>query len=281
MAVRIVTDSACDLPLSLVQALGITIVPLHVTLDGQDVSDTYACPDRFWEQVERHGGRPTTAAPAPGTITEMLRPLVEAGDEVVALTLTSKLSAVFQTFVVSAREFPGRVHVFDTWSLSLGQGVQVWAAARLAAAGVRREEILAYLRDLRSRVRLRAVLDTVEWAERGGRIAYLMPLIRRSARMFNVKALLHVVEGRVHLLGLARGYRRALEMLKARTRDSAPVEHLLVPHTRRADLAATLAKEMVAELEVPGDNVLVHEAGPILAAHVGPGAIGVVVTEAR
>ncbi len=280
MPLRVVADSACDLPPHIVEALGITLIPLHVTINSHDVSDTYADPARFWAAIERWGGRPRTAAPAPGAIVEQVRPFVEAGDDVLALTLTGKLSAVYDAFAIAAEHLGGKMHVFDTWSLSLGEGVQVMEAARLAQQGVPVGEIVAYLEDLRARVRLRAVLDTLDWAERGGRIAYLMPLIRRGARVFNVKVMLNVEEGRVRLLGIQRSYRRALEKLKALTRASAPVEHLLIPHTRQPRLAASLADEMANALGIPRESVIVQEAGPILAAHVGPGAVGIVVTEA-
>ncbi len=279
MPVRILTDSACDLPQSIVERLDITVVPLHVSINGHDVSDTYADPERFWAEVARWRGRPRTAAPAPGVIVEAARPHIEAGYEVLALTLTGKLSAVYEAFALAAQEFRGAMQVFDTWSLSLGEGVQVMEAARLAAAGATMPELLAYLEDLRARVRLRAVLDTIEWAERGGRIAYLMPVVRRVARTFRVKVLLHVVEGRVLLLGVQRSYRRAVEVLKEHTLRSAPVEHLLVPHTCRPELAAALADEMAAALDVPREKVIVREAGPVLASHVGAGAVALIVTE--
>ncbi len=279
MAVRIMTDSACDLPPELIARLGITVVPLHVSINGHDVSDTWPDPDRFWAEATRLGGRPRTAAPAPGAVAAAARPLIEAGDQVLALTLTGKISAVYQSFLVAAQGFGENMQVFDTWSLSLGEGIQVWEAARLAQAGATMPEILAYLRELRARVRLRAVLDTIDWAEQGGRIAYLMPLIRRVARTFRVKVLLHVVEGRVLLLGVQRSYRRALEALKEHTLHSAPIEHVLIPHTRHPTAAAALADELAVALNISRDSIVIREAGPILAAHVGPHAVGVVVTE--
>lgn len=279
MSVRILADSACDLPQEIVDRLGITVVPLHVTIDGHDVSHTYAAPDRFWAEVARRRGRPRTAAPAPGVIANAARLHIDAGHQVLAMTLTGRMSAVYEAFAIAAEEFAGAMQVFDTWSLSLGEGIQVMEAARLAVAGATMGELLAYLEDLRARVRLRAVLDTIEWAERGGRIAYLMPLVRRVARTFRVKVLLHVVEGQVRLLGVQRSYRRAVEVLKEHTLRSAPVEHLLVPHTRQPELAASLADEMAALMNLPREEVIVHEAGPVLASHVGPGAVGLVVAE--
>lgn len=280
MSVKIVADSACDLPPHLVQAYDITIVPLVVTVNGRDVSHLYNDPDAFWEVVLQEGVRPQTAAPPPGQIAQVFASLVDAGHDVIAITLTGKLSGVYQAFRVAAASAGGRVHVFDSRSLSLGIGVQVLEAARMAAAGAGVAEILQHLTVLRARVRVLAVLDTVDWAERGGRIAYLMPVIRRAARLFNVKVLLSVEDGEVRLLGVQRAYRAALQVLKRHVLTLAPVTHLLVPHTRQHALAQTLADELAPALGLPREEVIVQEAGAVLGAHVGPGALGVAVVRA-
>ncbi len=276
MGVKIVADSACDLPESILKEWDIHIVPLHVTINGQDVSHLYTDPDAFWRIVEETGGRPTTAAPSPEQVRAVIGPLVDAGHEVIAIPLSAALSSTYASFVEAAETYPGRVHVFDSQSLSLGIGVQVWKAAKRAAAGEASERILAYLTSLRERTTLIAVLDTIEWADRGGRIAYLMPVIRRVARVFNVKVLLEV-KGKVHFLGAQRSYKAALRVLKEKAIALGPADHLLVPHTRQHALAESLADELAPALGVPREEVLVHEAGPILGSHVGPRAIGVVV----
>lgn len=281
MRVKIVCDSACDLPASLLRQYDLTVVPLEVRLNGHDVSALYREPERFWAEVQERGGRPRTAAPSPSWVAAHLRPLVERGHEVIAITLSSRLSAVYEAFRLAAAPFAGRVHVFDSQSLSLGIGLQVLEAARRAQAGESATAILAYLTHLRERVRVQAVLDTLDWAERGGRIAALLPLIRRTARVFNVKVLLHVVEGEVRLLGVRRSWRSAVAALQAHTLSLAPVHALAIPHTRRHREAQALAATLAKPLGLSPKDVLVNEAGPILAAHVGPGALGTVVITAQ
>ncbi len=274
--VKVVADSACDLPAPLLAKWDIHVVPLHVTVNGQDVSHLYTDPDAFWRLVEETGGRPTTAAPSPEQVKAVIEPLVEAGYEVVAIPLSAQLSTTYASFVQAAADYPQQVHVFDSASLSLGIGIQVLEAARLAAEGSSSADILAHLATVRERVHLLAVLDTIEWADRGGRIAYLMPVIRRVARVFNVKVILDV-KGKVHFLGAQRSYRAALRVLKEKALALGPAHHLLVPHTRQHALAESLADELAPALGVPREEVIVHEAGPILGAHVGPRAVGVVV----
>lgn len=277
MALRIVCDSAADVPPEIAEAYGITVVPLHVRVGEVEAGHLYADVARFWELVHSLGDRPMTAAPSPEHVAAYIRPLVEQGHEVLAITLTSALSAVYDVFRLVAGAFGKRVHVFDSQNLSLGTGVQVIEAARMAQSGQPLPTILERLHALRQRVRLQAVLDTLDWAERGGRIAYLMPLIRRSAHLFRVKVLLHVVEGEVRLLSVQRSWQAAVELLLQRTVALAPIAALWVVHTRRDDAAHELAARLAKRLALPPDKVRVHEAGPILAAHVGPGALGTVV----
>lgn len=277
MALRIVCDSAADVPPKIAQAYGVTVVPLHVRVGEVEAGHLYADVARFWELVRGLGGRPMTAAPSPEHVATYIRPLVEQGHEVLAITLTSALSAVYDVFRAAAGAFGRHVHVFDSQNLSLGAGVQVIEAARMAQSGHALPTILERLHALRQRVRLQAVLDTLDWAEHGGRIASLMPLIRRSTRLFGVKVLLHVVEGEVRLLGVQRSWQAAVDLLFQRTVALAPVATLWVVHTRRDDAAHELAERLAHHLKLPPDQVQVHEAGPILASHVGPGALGTVV----
>ena len=275
--VKIIADSACDLPRELLRRWDIRIVPLTVVLGTEDVTSLYDDPDAFWQAVERSGVRPQTAAPSPESLVQVARPLIEAGHDVLAISLTSRISGVYQSFQIAAAQFPGRLVAFDSWSLSLGEGVQVLEAAKRAEEGADLQSLVAYLTTLRQRVHLTAVLNTLDWAERGGRIAYLMPIIRRATRLFNVHVLLHVVDGYVRFAGAQRSYRSAVEVLKKNTLRHKPVSHFWVPHTRNAQLAEQLADELAPALDIPRDQVLVHEAGAVLGAHVGPRAIGTVV----
>ncbi len=276
MNVQIVCDSACDVPETLQRRYGVLVIPLDIRVGQHFVTTAELTLDRFWALVAETGERPQTAAPPPGRIIEAVRPVVSGGHRVLALTLTGRLSAVHRSFVLAAESFKGRMVVFDTQNLSLGAGVQVLAAARWAAEGHDLETIHRRLYDLRARVRLQAVLDTLDWAERGGRIAYLMPLIRRTARVFRVKVLLQVVEGEVRLLGVQRSWSGGMEMLYRHTLAWSPLEDVWVVHTRRPDEAAIMAQRLTEALGWPSGRVPVVEAGPILAAHVGPGAIATV-----
>ena len=280
-AVKVIADSACDLPREMLERWDIRIVPLKVMLGNEDVTHLYDKPDAFWHAVERTGLRPQTAAPSPESLVQVTRPLIEAGHDVLAISLTSRISGVYQSFQIAAQDFPGRLVAFDSWSLSLGEGLQVFEAAKRAAQGATLQELVAHLTDLRSRVHLTAVLNTLDWAEQGGRIAYLMPIIRRATKLFNVHVLLHVVDGYVRFAGAQRSYGSAVRVLKQSTLHHAPVSHFWVPHTRNAQLAEELTDELALILNIPRGEVLVHEAGAVLGAHVGPRAIGTVVVSTR
>ncbi|NPA91084.1 MAG: DegV family protein [Chloroflexi bacterium] len=273
--VKVVVDSGADLPPELVQRYDIQVVPLRVTLGLEDVSHLHASPERFWQQALASGRRPATAAPSPEQVRRVFHSLVRAGYDVLAVTLTGKLSAVYESFAFAAREFPGRVAVVDSRSLSLGVGLVAWRAAQWAAEGMSLEDVRRAAEALRERVYVAAVLDTLDWAVHGGRIAYLLPVIRRVTRLFRVKVILRVDAGRVHLGGVQRTYARAVRMLEDQVLALGPVETLWIPHTRRPRQARTLAERLASPLGLPLEHILIREAGPVLGSHVGPGALGV------
>ena len=131
---------------------------------------------------------------------------MEAGNDVVCITLTGTHSVTYNSAWTAAQAFPGRVEVVDGRSISLGYGIQVLEAARLAAAGVSREAVVAALLDLQKRIMIRFFLETLEQVKRGGRLDALMPVLGRLGQALNIRAVLTVNdEGRISLVGPARG----------------------------------------------------------------------------
>src|SRR4051812_43276330 len=146
MSVRIVTDSACDLPQSLADELGIAIVPLTIRIDGTDYVDRRdLTPSEFWIKADAAAELPSTAAPAPGQFTAAYSTLVDDGaTSIVAVCLSSALSATMQAAALGARAFDAaRVSVVDGRTVSLAQGMIVADCARLAATGADHDTVVA------------------------------------------------------------------------------------------------------------------------------------------
>ena len=209
--VRIVADSGCDLSPELAARFGITLVPVYVSFGSEMVSSDRLTHEDFWSRVMRSGVAPGTAAPAPGAFMETFRGLVNAGHDVVCLTLTAKHSSTFDAAWVAAQEFGERVRVVDSGSFSLGMGLQVLRAAQEALAGHSADAIQRALESLRERTSILFVLDTLEWARRGGRLERLMPLVDRAARTLHVKPIIELTNSEFKLIGIVRSSRSALQ----------------------------------------------------------------------
>lgn len=272
--VQIVTDSGCDLSRRLLEKFKIVVVPLVVRFGSEVYQDGELSLDKFWEKAGAPP-RPRTSQPPVGKFEEIFEHLISQGKQVLCLTITSKHSGTFNSARVAAERFGDAVRVFDSFSLSLGLGVQAVAAARAAQAGRSVQEILALLEDLRSRVHLTVVLDTLENLRRGGRADGFIAVVDRMTRILNIKPIVNVVEGQLRLMGAARSFGGAVERALGAVEQLGELEQLAVVHTRKLEMAHEVADRLAERFGFPRDGIWLEETGPVLATHAGPGVIGV------
>lgn len=279
MAVRIVTDSACDLPPELEQRHGIEIVPLTIRFgDDEAVDRRDLTPEQFWSKMARSAVLPETAAPSAGAFEDAFRRLADAGaDGIVCITLSSKLSATIQSAQVAAKAFEGElpIEVVDSLSVTLGIGNQVLAAARLAEEGADVATIRDHVLDLRSRSRVYGALDTLENLKKGGRIGAAAALV---GSMLSIKPLISVEDGEVHPGARVRTRSKALRWLVDKVKEEGAVENLAILHGDAPDLPVLL--EMFEPL-YPSDQIVVGQVGPVIGTHAGPRVIGVTYHRSR
>ena len=276
-SVRIVADSGCDLSPALADAYKITIIPVFVRFGQEMVPSDHLTNDEFWQRAENSGEPPGTSSPPPGTFLHAFEKLVDAGHDVVCLTLPGKHSGTFNAAWLAAEKFGDRVRVVDTGSFSLGMGLQVLEVARQALAGRSAEFIQRTAVSLRARTTIIFVLDTLEWVRRGGRLDRVIPLIDRVARTLRVKPILEMSNGEFRLVGVTRSTRSALQRLEDELRTRLPVDGVAAAYTRGCEVASELAGRMAELLGRSEDEILVAEAGPAFAAHAGPKALGAAV----
>ena len=272
--IRIVTDSGGDLPLQIRQELEIEYVPLTVLFGAEAYRDGDLTVDGFWEKAAGPH-HPKTSQPPVGAYEEVFERLVALGKQVLCLTLTSKHSGTFNSACLAAQRFGGAVTIFDTLSLSLGEGVQALVAAEAARAGRSMAEILAVLENLRARMRLLIVLDTLENLRRGGRAAAFIAVADRMARALNIKVIINLEEGQLRLSGAARSFKSALARVLGIVGQIGPFDHLAVVHTRSPHTAQQVAEELAQRTRFPLERIWVRETEGVLAVHAGPGVIGV------
>ncbi len=273
LSIRVVTDSGCDLPQQLVERLQITVVPLIVRFGSEEYEDGVLSVDEFWAKAARV--HPSTSQPSVGKFEEIFERLVAQGKQVLCLTITSKHSGTFNAAQLAAKRFGGVVEIFDSLSLSLGLGVQALAAAQAAQAGRTMQEIKALLEDLRARMRVTILLDTLENLRRGGRADGFIAIVDRMTRALNVKPLINLVDGQLRLLGMVRSFQGGIRRLSEVVERLGPLEHLAVVHTRIRETAQEMADRLAERTGFPRERVWIAETGPALACHAGPRVLGV------
>jgi DegV family protein with EDD domain len=269
-----VTDSSCDLPAHLVEAFEIGVVPLLVHFGTEAYHDGELSAEEFWEKAAGPH-LPKTSQPAVGAFEAVFEQSVARGERVLCVTVTARHSGTFNAARLAAERFGKGVTVFDSWSLSLGLGIQALAAAQTARAGRPMGEILALLEDLRVRMRLTILLDTLENIRRGGRADAFIAVAGRMTRALNIKVIVNFVEGQLRLLGAARSSERGLGRMLNVVEGMGPLERLAVVHTRNPELAQRMASRLAEHTHFPREHIWVRETGAALATHAGPGVIGV------
>jgi len=272
--ITIVTDSGGDLPAQLLQEFDIEVVPLTVHFGAEVYRDGELTVDKFWAKAAGPH-HPQTSQPPVGVYEEVFERLVALGKRVLCVTITGKHSGTFNVAHLAAQRFGEAVTVFDSLSLSLGEGVEALAAAEAARAGRSMSEILALLESLRARIRLLIVLDTLENLRRGGRAAAFIAVADRMARALNIKVIINLEEGQLRLSGAARSFKSALARVLNMVEQMGPLEHLAVVHTRNLHTAQQVVEQLVQRIGFPRERIWLRETEGVLAVHAGPGVIGI------
>lgn len=271
MDIRIVTDSTCDLPESIVAKHGITVIPLHIQqgeqtyLDGVDMTRV-----EFYSKLPGFRPIPTTAAPSPEIFKQVWEKLAEAGAKtILSIHISEKLSATINSARIAAEQFTRiPVTVLDSSQLSLGMGFIVEKAAEMATLGHKMEEILSNLSELMKRTYVFASLKTLEYLRRSGRMHFALA---RFGELLQIKPLLHMNQGNptAHRVRTqSRATARLLEWLA----EYAPFERLAIVHAG----VQKEAEEMLERIKdyLPHSDIPIVQITPVLGTHLGVGALG-------
>jgi len=270
---RVVTDSSCDLPADLVAELDIDIVPLTIRFGAEELVDRRdLSPKEFWARCATSPVLPGTAAPSAGAFEDAYRRAAAAGAEgVVCITISSQLSATGQAAQMAAKSVQGEIPVrhVDSLSVTMGLGMMVVAAARLAAEGKSIDEVAAAAETLVPRTRVYGALDTLENLKKGGRIGAAQALL---GSVLSIKPLINASTGKVEEAGKTRTRKNALQWLADKVLAEPAVEHLSVCHGEAPDLDEFL--DLLAAV-YPREQTTLGDVGAVIGAHAGPRVIGV------
>ena len=272
MGVRVVTDSACDLPDDLIERNGIGVVPLTIRFGNEELIDRKELStDEFWRRLADSDVLPETSAPSAGAFEGAFRRMVEDGATgIICINLSSKLSATMQSAQVAAQAVQADcpVVVIDSLMVSMGLGSLCLTAAQRAADGDSLDSIVANVTDRRNRSKLYGALDTLEFLKKGGRVGNARALL---GTMLAIKPVLEVRDGVVEEAGKVRTRSKALRLLVDRVKEG-PFENLSVLHGNAPDVDELLD---LLEPLAARDQIVVGQIGPVIGTHAGPRVIGV------
>jgi DegV family protein with EDD domain len=281
--VRIVTDSACDLPAEVADELGIEIVPLSIRFGDEEFIDREELSvAEFWTRCVNMSTLPETAAPAPGQFEAVYRKLAaEGATGIVVISLSGQLSATIQSAELAARSVIDDadtdldVRIVDSRTVSMGIGTIAVACARAAAEGASIDDVEALAIDLSDRTRVFAALDTLDNLKKGGRIGGAKAFL---ATALSIKPIIDVTGGVVAEAGKQRTRSKALAHLVERFKGyDGRVENLAVLHADCSDI------DLFVDMLQPhyDGEILVGEIGPVIGTHGGRGTIGVAFHETK
>ena len=274
--VAIVTDSASDLTPEQAASAGITVVPLILTFGdrefrpGRDINA-----EEFWRELTAPGAPfPKTAAASPGAFKDAFEAEFSAGaDELVFVGVGSKLSATLGSAKVAREMLPDRpIHLVDSESACMGEGLLALLAAEKVKAGASASEVVRALEELRNRIKLFVVLETLEYLKRGGRIS---PARAAIGSVLSVKPIITVEDGVVETVDRPRTRGRARERLLELITERKPTR-VVILDCQSPDIDA-FARDVATATNIPLDQLPINLVGASVGPHVGPGAYGAVV----
>ncbi len=267
----ILTDSTADIPVDQVEAYSVTVVPALLTVEGQSYIDGVGMTRAdLYRRLPELREPPTTAAPSPLEFERAYAGLLAAGyGRILSMHLSSKLSGMVSIAAQAARKFGDRVRVFDSGQVSLGLGFQVIEAAVAALSNLPFETILNAAQRARERVRLIAMINTLEYIRRSGRVSWLRANL---GELLRIKLLVELVDGVITRLDRVRTRHKALEELRGLVQSWGPLERVAVLHTAIPEEAAAFAERL---RQLSRNAPIVVDVTTIIGAHVGQGSIGV------
>lgn len=268
--VAIVTDSTADLEPDLASELGITVVPLTVTLAGRSYLDGVEIrASEFYQRLAAADTVASTSQPSPARFAEVYSDLLGTHDEVISLHISSRLSGTYAAASQGAEiSGQGQVTVVDTEQVSMPLALLVLAAARLAEAGESAGSIHARLRPIQDAMRVYFMVGTLEFLRRGGRIGRASALV---GSVLQVKPVLTLRGGEVTPVERVRTQDRALARVIELARQGDERLCALVGHAGAGEAANRIAED----LDPVAETLIVAQLGPVVGAHAGPGTVGV------
>ena len=275
MNVNLIIDSTTDLRPGLRERF--IVVPLTVHFGEEEYIDGVTISHReFYEKLVESDALPSTSQAVPAAFADVFEQVVSRGETAVVLTLASQLSGTYQSAMIAANDYPDSIFVVDGTSVAIGTGILAELALRLRDQGLGAEEIVQRLEAEKGNIRVVALLDTLEYLKRGGRISATVAF---AGGLLSIKPVIAVKGGEIQMLGKARGSRQGNNLLVQQIANAGGVDFekpLLLGFTGLSDaLLLKYIEDSRALWENGTDNLPITSIGSVVGTHAGPGAIAV------
>ena len=280
MSLKIIVDSTSDVSAEQIKNHQLTVVPLTTHFGDEEFLDGVTMtPQEFFKRLESDPNHPTTSQPSPEVFMKAFREAIDNGDEVLAITISGKLSGTYQSARLAAMELDSdRIYIVDSENVSLGIQVLLEYACRLRAEGKSGAEIAAVLEEKKHEVRVLAVVDTLKYLHRGGRISKTVAV---AGNLLSIKPILEITDGEILMVGKARGAKSSERLLNKLIEERGNIDFDQpfclaysgldpAPLDEYVDSYTDLWESHVAREAIP-----VAVIGSTIGTHAGPGAIGV------
>lgn len=277
MAIKVLIDSASDISKAEAEKLGVAMLPMTITFGGEDFFDGVdLLPEQFYEKLIESDVLPKTSQITPFRFEEEFKKLTENGDEVIAITISSKLSGTYAGAVQAAEQFGGKVRVVDSFNACIGERLLCQYALRLIGEGLTADEIVEKLEEKKTKINVMALLGTLEYLKKGGRISKAVAF---AGEMLSLKPVVAVKDGEVKLVGKALGSKKGNNLLSRLVAERGGIDFSMPFGTVWSGLDKSLLEKYIKDSSViwqaDTDRVPQYILGGTIGTHIGPGAIGV------
>lgn len=277
MAVRFIIDSASDVLPEEAKALGVVHLPLTVRFGEQDYLDSIDMSHRtFYKKLIETDVLPTTSQINPEIFENAYREVTEAGDTAIVITMSSKLSGTYQSAVIAAEDYKGKVFVVDSLNVTVGERLLLYRGLEFVRQGLSAMETVIRLNEEKTRIRVMALLDTLEYLKKGGRISAAVAF---AGGVLGIKPVVAVSDGLVALVGKARGSKNGGNLLRKLVADCGGINFdkpFALAYSGLSDELLQKYIEDSADLWKHAATALpIHTVGCAIGTHVGPGAVAV------
>lgn len=276
MAVKFIIDSASDILPEEAKASGVICLPLLVRFGEQEYRDSVDLSHKdFYEKLIESDTLPTTSQLPPAAFEDAYKDIVSAGDTAVVITVSSRLSGTYQSAALAAQEYENQVFVVDSESATIGERILLLRGLELCRQGLSAREIAAQLDIEKKSIRLMALLDTLEYLKKGGRISAVTAL---AGGLLSIKPVVAVEDGLVVQVGKARGSKQGNNLLRQMVKESGidfGKPYALAYSGLSDALLQKYVKDSADLWEGKSEKLPISTVGCIIGTHVGPGAIAV------